>query len=191
MRGKIFENVILLQKTILPSIIKKSSICVDCTVGNGNDSEFLLSLIGNEGFLYGFDIQEIAIEKTKEKLKAYHNYKLILDGHENIKNYIQEEVDFIIFNLGYLPQFSKEIKTTVDTTVKAVKDSLELLKVSGILWIVVYHGHEEGKEESKALEEYLSSVDQKLYAVSKIQMMNQINNPPYILAIEKKGHDDK
>ena len=55
-----------------------------------------------------------AIERTKEKLACENLDKhviLILDGHENIDLYVKEEVDFVIYNLGYLPRGDKNIIT--------------------------------------------------------------------------------
>ena len=56
---------------------------VDATAGNGYDTLFLSEL--NNTFVYSFDIQEIAVEKTDKLMKENHreNYKIILDGHEN------------------------------------------------------------------------------------------------------------
>jgi hypothetical protein len=54
------------------------------------------------------------------------------------------------------------------------------------MWIVIYPGHEAGKEEAEALEAYVASLEQKSYSVMKLNFMNQRNTPPYIIAIEKK-----
>ena len=48
--------------------MKPGYIALDCTVGNGNDTILLAHLVGEKGKVYGFDIQSIAIEITKEKL---------------------------------------------------------------------------------------------------------------------------
>jgi hypothetical protein len=54
------------------------------------------------------------------------------------------------------------------------------------LWVVVYPGHEEGAEESEALLDYVSNLEQKNYSVMRTSFLNQRNNPPYVIAIEKK-----
>lgn len=190
MRGKILENVTMMTKMMLPMMINKGDVCIDATIGNGHDTLFLSKLVGEEGFVYGFDVQEAAIEMTRAQLKAKNNYRLICDGHQNMETYIERSVDFIIFNLGYLPKADKSITTVKETTLQAVKASLRLLKKHGILWIVVYPGHEEGAEESSALVEYLKDLNQKNYTVLKKEFINQKNHPPYILAVEKKIDDD-
>lgn len=186
MRGKTLENVMMLTKMMLSQVIKPGFICIDATTGNGNDTEFLAELVGHEGFVYGFDVQELAIDNTRERLKEYSNFKLILDGHEHMLKHVKEAVDFVIFNLGYLPKADKTIKTKEDTSLRAIKASLEILKCHGILWVVVYPGHDEGREESFVLEKFFKSLNQKEYSVMKSEFINQANNPPYILAVEKK-----
>lgn len=187
MRGKIIENVTMMTKMMLPHFVKEGDRCIDATTGNGHDTLYLAQLVGESGFVYGFDVQELAIEMTHDKMKGYKNYQLICDGHQNMADYIDEAIDFIIFNLGYLPKADKAIKTLKDTTLQAIDSSLRLLKKNGILWVVVYPGHEEGQEESHALIDYLESLEQKKFSVMKTAFINQRNNPPYILAIEKKS----
>ena len=41
---------------------------VDGTLGNGHDTVFLAKLVGPNGHVYGFDIQEQAIVSTKKRL---------------------------------------------------------------------------------------------------------------------------
>ncbi|MDO4198791.1 MAG: class I SAM-dependent methyltransferase [Erysipelotrichaceae bacterium] len=67
------------------SLIDKDSICVDMTMGNGNDTLFLCRLSKK---VYAFDISKKAIENTKKRLKDYDNYELIHDSHSNIDKYI-------------------------------------------------------------------------------------------------------
>src|SRR5690606_15386726 len=126
--------------------VKSGNIAIDATVGNGNDTILLASLVGQEGKVYGFDIQESAILKTKIKLfenNLAERVYLIRDSHENIDKYVTERADLIVFNLGYLPGGNHEKVTKVESTAKAVKKSLELLKENGLLLITTYLGHSE------------------------------------------------
>ncbi len=52
--------------------------------------------------------------------------------------------------------------------------------------LVVYHGHEGGTAEKDAVLSFVRELDQKKYAVLKYQFLNQQNNPPFVVAIEKK-----
>lgn len=89
-------------------------IALDATVGKGNDTLKLLKAVGDEGFVYGFDVQKDALNTAEELLKDFKNYKLILDSHENIDKI--EKFDLVIYNLGYLPGSDKKITTLKDST---------------------------------------------------------------------------
>ena len=88
-----------------------------------------------DGSVFGFDIQNQAIEKTKkriEKLKenkeinVKRSIQLFLDGHQNLdlhlsKSYIGQ-IDIVMFNLGYLPlrKSDKSIITIVKNKKKKI-----------------------------------------------------------------------
>ena len=183
-----FNNAVSITKCICKNSLKFGDIAVDCTLGKGYDTIFLAGLVGNEGKVISFDIQKDAIDKTKEKLKSfdYKNITLINDGHENLDNYIQEKVKLFIFNLGYLPGKDHNITTKSETTLKALKKALKLLGDNGIVLLVIYYGHENGKEEKAVLDEFTRKLDQKIYNVMKTSFINQVNNPPLLICIEKR-----
>ena len=183
-----FNNAVSIAKYICENILEFGDIAVDCTLGKGHDTILLANLVGNEGKVISFDIQKEAIYKTKEKLKDidYKNITLINDGHENLDRYIQEKVKLFIFNLGYLPGKDHNITTKAETTLKALKKALKLLDDNGIVLLVIYYGHENGKEEKAVLEEFTSELDQKAYNVMKNSFINQANDPPFLICIEKR-----
>jgi len=169
--------------------IKDDSIVIDATLGNGYDTLFLRKLLSEEGFLYGFDIQEKAIETTKNRLIENNCdtcVQLIHDGHENLGKYINEPVDIILYNLGYLPKGNKAITTESHTTLKSVKAGMTLLKKGGAIFITVYPGHPAGAVELKELLSFLEAVNQKKYEVMKVEFFNHKNNPPVVWIIERR-----
>ena len=189
MKSKYFINSTQLAKEIMNEKLNEGNIAIDATVGNGYDTLFIAERIGETGKVYGFDIQEKAIINTKEKLKenGYWQRALIIkDSHENMNKYIKEKVDFIIFNLGYLPGGNHNITTKFDTTIKAIKKSLNLLNRNGILLMVLYYGHENGKIEKEKVINFLESLDQKYFDVLMFNFINQKNNPPILIGVEKK-----
>ncbi|CAH2213730.1 tRNA (mnm(5)s(2)U34)-methyltransferase [Tepidibacter aestuarii] len=189
MRSKYLTNVTDFTKLINKDIIKEGCVVIDATVGNGYDTQYLSEKVGKTGKVYGFDIQKEAIENTEKRLKKenlFDNVTLILDGHENIDKYINEKVDSIFFNLGYLPKLDHNIKTKADTTVAALKKSLDLLKKNGVLSICIYVGHEGGLEEKEAVEKLLFNLEQRKFDVLKCSFKNQKNNPPQLILVEKK-----
>lgn len=183
-------NTIKFTRDIISRNIKNSSICVDCTVGNGNDISLLARIVGEEGKVYGFDIQSLAIERSYKSLKDQGldgNTILIEDSHEYIANYIKEKIDLFIYNLGYLPRGDKSIKTKGKSTIKSLEAALKLLKSNGIILITCYTGHEGGMEEKNAIEGFLVNLDQSEFNVLKYDFLNQKNFPPILYCIEKIG----
>ncbi len=181
-------NTLKISRDIIYKYVKEGQTVADCTVGNGNDTVLLAMLVGSEGKVYGFDIQKKALEVTMENLACENldnRVILIEDGHENIDLYIDEKIDFAIYNLGYLPKGDKSIKTNKDTTLISLKKSLNLLNDNGIVLITCYIGHEGGLEEKNAVEEFLKDLDQKKYNVIKYDFINQRNYPPILYGVEK------
>jgi len=184
----IFINGIEISKRICQSKLNNGDIAVDCTMGNGFDTEFLCCLVGDKGKVYAFDIQESAVMNTQKKLlesNLLERAEIILDGHQNVDKYIRENVKLVIFNLGYLPRGNHEITTKKETTIEAVQKCLDILEPNGIILLIIYTGHENGKTEKEALECFTSKLNQKEYNVANICFTNQINNPPQLICIEK------
>ncbi|HZX45646.1 MAG TPA: class I SAM-dependent methyltransferase [Clostridia bacterium] len=182
-------KVVDLVKSIVASVVSEGDTVVDATVGNGNDTLFLARLVGEKGRVYGFDIQQGAINNTGELLKALglqNRVKLIRDGHENMDEHVTGDVKAVIFNLGYLPGGNREITTLPHTTITAVKKSLQLLQPGGIIAIAAYRGHQSGKKEEALLGEYLSGLDASTFLSVSLQAVNQGNNPPVLWAVQKK-----
>ena len=171
----------------LRAALKPGGAAVDATVGNGHDTLFLAGLVAPGGRVYGFDLQEEAIKKTA-RLVTDHGYSKIVtlfnQGHENMNRFVPEKVNGIIFNLGYLPGGDHTVVTKPDTTVKAVREGLDLLAEGGIMCIVVYTGHQGGQEEQDKLEYLLNGLDKSRYCASKIHFFNR-EQAPYPILIEK------
>lgn len=176
---------------ILKQHIRKNDTVIDATVGNGNDIVLLASLVDSGGKVYGFDVQDQAIQSTKEKLLLtglLPQTELILDGHENLAQYISddEQISAITFNLGYLPKSDKSIITTAATTIEALKSGMNRLRKGGIITIMVYYGHDGGLEEKNGVTEFVTQLPQVEYSVLKYEFVNQKNNPPFLYILEKK-----
>jgi methylase of polypeptide subunit release factors len=190
MRFNKVVNTLQIAKDMINEHVKEGNTVLDCTVGNGNDTISLAKLVGQTGKVYGFDIQKKAIDITLEQLTCENiNNRVILieDGHENIDLYIQDKLDFIIYNLGYLPKGDKTIKTNKKTTLISLKKSLNLLNKNGIILISCYTGHDGGLDEKNLVEQLLSNLDQKIYNVIKYEFINQKNFPPILYGVEKSN----
>lgn len=191
MKFKELVNTLKISNDIMDKHVQEGDIVLDCTVGNGNDTLRLAKLVGNKGKVYGFDIQEVALDITLKLLTCENldnRVELIRDSHENIDLYINNKLDFIIYNLGYLPKGDKNIKTKSSSTLISLKKSLELLNKNGIILITSYIGHEGGLDEKDAIEELLLELNQKDYNVIKYNFINQKNYPPILYGVEKSNN---
>jgi len=176
------KSIIDFAHQVLRDNTARDDIALDLTIGNGHDTLLLVELAA---FVYGFDIQEQAILETKKRLSKYNNYLLIHDNHINFLQYAKNHFNVAIMNLGYLPGGNKQITTMAISTLPTVEAVLKNINVLGILIIVVYPGHKEGKHEGKLLDIYLSKLNQQEYSILKYQFINQKNNPPYLLIIRR------
>ena len=179
------ERIVEFAHNLLLKKVKKDDICVDMTAGNGKDTLFLCNL---SKFVYAFDIQQIALDNTKMFLEKNNvsNYQLILSSHEHIDLYVKEKVKAFIYNLGYLPTGDKNITTMANSTILSIKKALNLLDDKGLLVLVVYPGHETGSIESELVYNFMSLLPQKDYEIITYKFINQINNPPYVIALERR-----
>ncbi|WP_297136616.1 class I SAM-dependent methyltransferase [Terrisporobacter sp.] len=190
LRAKYINKITEVNKLFLDKIINKDDIVIDATMGNGYDTIYLSRLVGENGKVYAFDVQEEALKSTRKKIEKENmnnRVELILDGHENLDIYVKDQVACVVFNLGYLPRAKHQIITKPDTTLEAIKKSLNLLKPNGVISIAIYTGHEGGMEEKNYISEYLNHLDQNEFNVLHMEFTNQINNPPELILIEKKG----
>jgi predicted methyltransferase len=187
------ERILPFAKKLLEKTVTRGAVVVDATLGNGHDTVFLADLVGESGRVYGFDVQEDAIRTSAERLEKYglaDRVTIFHAGHEQLSQLIPDEhhgkVTAAIFNLGYLPGSDKTIVTKPETTIAAIQQLLEIMLPEGIIILVIYHGHAEGAVERDALLTYCHEIDQKKAHVLQYRFINQQNNPPFIVAIEKR-----
>ncbi|PEL12416.1 class I SAM-dependent methyltransferase [Bacillus sp. AFS017336] len=190
----ILERILPYARKLLQAAVKEGDITVDATVGNGHDTVFLAKIVGENGHVYGFDIQDVAIQKTTEKIANENVSKqvtLVQRSHADIKDVIpvslHGRLKGAIFNLGYLPGSDKQIVTVPSSTISAIEQLIEIMAPEGIVVVVIYHGHEGGDIEKDALMNFAQNIPQDLAHVLTYRFINQANNPPFILAIEKRG----
>ena len=65
-------------------------VYVDCTLGGGGHSELILQRIQPSGRLIAFDIDDEAIEHSKERLKNYKNLTILKSSYTNIKHELEK-----------------------------------------------------------------------------------------------------
>ena len=95
---------VLLEETIDSLNLKVSSVIVDCTLGYGGHSSYILSRI-KQGFLFAFDQDSEAIRHSTDRLKKIGtNFTIIKSNFSNLKEELEKldvkEVDGFLFDLG-------------------------------------------------------------------------------------------
>lgn len=185
----IIHRVLPMTKRLIQRVTKEGDLVVDATAGNGNDTLFLAETVGPSGKVFAFDIQQEALNATKQRLIQHdclEQVELICDSHANVGHYVKKPISGAMFNLGYLPYSeNSSVVTQAESTIVAIDTMLDLLKKDGILTVSVYDGHPGGPEERDALLQYVRTLFQKDVHVAKYELLNQRNNPPFLLAFEK------
>ncbi len=170
--------------------VQPGDICIDATMGNGNDTALLSKLAGENGRVIAFDIQQLALDNTKTKLEKDNcpdNYELVLASHEMMGEYAGEgTVSCITFNLGYLPGGDHAKATKGESSIKAIEKGLLLLRKKGMMSVCIYSGGDSGFEEKEAVLSYIKALDSKKYLVIISEYANRPNNPPIPVLIIKQ-----
>ena len=95
---------VLLNEVIAGLDIKPGGVYVDCTIGGAGHSFEIMKKLNKNGFLYGFDRDQNAIDASSEKLKKFSNFKIIKSNFHDAKEKLLEEgiskVDGILIDLG-------------------------------------------------------------------------------------------
>lgn len=143
---------------------KPKGLAVDATCGNGHDTEFL----ARQGFtsIHGFDIQDLAIENTQQRLIAasLDNVSLHKKSHEFLSSCIGEKaisdgISCAMFNFGYLPRAAdKHVTTQSTSSLKALDITLNHLRPEGLICLICYPGHPEGAIETKNIKHWLTEL---------------------------------
>ncbi|MCG5250803.1 class I SAM-dependent methyltransferase [Brevibacillus agri] len=184
-----FPNVLEVARKLIRERVQQDETVIDATMGNGNDTLFLAQLVQETGKVIAFDIQPQAIAKTKDRLEREglaDRVELKLASHEEIES-LNVQAAAIMFNLGYLPGGDKEITTQASSTIRAIESGLRVLRPGGIMTVMIYWGHAAGEVEKEAVEAFCHELSQLEFLVLKYQYINQQNQAPFLLAIERRA----
>ena len=178
-----------LAMSVTLSYIDKGDTVIDATCGAGRDTVALAKAAGSDGRVYAFDIQEEAIRRTKDRLRenGLSNVCVQKESFTSMNDFVPEgSASAAVFNLGYLPGGDHSITTTADETIEGLECALRALRPGGVLTIVMYDGHDEGRAEKQRIMEWAEALDPKQYHAAYVNMLNQRNHPPEILWVTKK-----
>ncbi len=184
------DNAMQYSHRLLSEVVQPGDCVVDATMGNGHDTLFLSDLVQSSGKVFSFDVQSQALEQTRTLFEknqhSLDNVELIHASHDQIQKYVSQTITGAVFNLGYLPGGDKTIITHSESTIAAVQQCLAQSQIGGRTILVCYYGHPGGKEELEQLLSFVTDLDQHEFSCLRYEFINQINNPPILLCIERK-----
>ncbi|MBS4750566.1 16S rRNA (cytosine(1402)-N(4))-methyltransferase RsmH [Granulicatella sp. zg-ZJ] len=111
-----FHHITVLRNETVDALhIKPNGIYVDCTLGGAGHSAYLLSQLSQEGHLYAFDRDTMALENAQIVLKPYIEKGMVTfikSNFSHLKEKLEEhgvtQVDGILYDLGVSsPQLDK------------------------------------------------------------------------------------
>ena len=169
------KKVVEIVHDIMRQAAKEGGAAADFTLGQGFDCAVLASCASIHT-VYAFDVQLQAIQDARAFLAGK-------EGADKIR-YIHEPLQLGVFNFGYYPRGDHAVTTRLDTSSSAVRDAFSLLKRRGVLILVTYPGHEEGRREAAYFESVVSALPSREAECMSIYMSNK-KDCPRIHVIEK------
>jgi len=186
-RGTVL-NALALSHYYIQQVVQPGDRTVDATAGNGGDTVFLAGLVGPDGHVDAFDIQASALEKTRLRLAAAgfaDICTLHLASHDQMASCLAPGLAAVMFNLGYLPGGDHRIGTQAESTLAALGQAMQLIRIGGIITMGIYYGGDSGFAERDAVLDYLKTISVHEFAVQRIELFNAVNCAPVFVCLER------
>jgi hypothetical protein len=181
---------------LLASRLRPGDVVVDATMGNGHDTLFLARHVLPGGRVFAFDVQTEAVEQTRLKISNLQSQipneiSLIHAGHETFPTHLPDElkgqVRAFMFNLGWLPGANTKGTTTkTETTLEALRLTVDWLGEGGMITVVCYPGHEGGDTEAQAVETWATELSPEAFEAQKLAFLNLSGAPPRCVVVRKR-----
>ncbi|MDD4913465.1 MAG: class I SAM-dependent methyltransferase [Methylococcales bacterium] len=170
-------------------------VAIDATVGNGHDTLFLAGCVGEQGRVFGFDIQARAVASTRQRLLAEgvaQRVSLFHCSHALMTECLPAEaggrVGAAMFNLGYLPGGDKTLVTHAGATLAALDAAGGLLAAGGVMTVLAYPGHIGGAAEAGAVADWCrEQALRRRFAVELIESAYPQPAAPRLFVIRKQS----
>lgn len=173
--------------------LHSGDVAIDATIGNGHDTLFLAEQVGENGRVYGFDIQQAAIVATTEKLQHSQyldRVTLMQASHADMAAHIPAHhhghINACLFNLGYLPKGDKRIITQTRSTLSALNAACDILAPRGIMTILAYPGHAGGDDETARVQQWSEQLDDQHFSVDTFFSAIPSPSAPRLLVVQKR-----
>jgi hypothetical protein len=190
-------SLVKVAHNLIRDVLHSGDIAIDATVGNGHDTLFLIEQVGPSGRVFGFDIQEAAIDSTRVKVESHYNVSVLpecltliyashADMSEKIPLQYHGKISACMFNLGYLPGGNKSIITQTGSTLPAISIASRLLSGNGIITIMAYPGHQGGSLETDQVKNWCKHLDEDQFKIRIIYSSENKESAPKLFVIRKK-----
>jgi len=170
---------------LLGQVIRPGDLVIDATAGNGHDTLFLATAVGEGGRVLAFDVQAAAIDATRGRLEAAGlagRVTLIEGSHAGIADHAAAgTVAAVMFNLGYLPGHDHGRITEAGETIAALDASARVLRRGGLLSVVCYPGHLGGGHEAESVGEWFFKRAAEGWTVTRHGAIGCRRPPPFLL----------
>lgn len=175
----------------IQTVLKPGDRAIDATIGNGHDTLFLARQVGTSGHVFGFDIQQRAIDTTRSRLEQHENdtpVELFLASHAQMARLVPAplhgSIKSVMFNLGYLPGGDKSLITRGENTIAALNQALGLLSPAGVITVIAYPGHTGGDREAEYVNEWYAGLDGSRYDKLCINSRENQNYAPCLYIVK-------
>jgi hypothetical protein len=169
-----YRSLTDLAQHAISQVLRPGDCAIDATLGNGHDALFLTERVGLNGRLFGFDLQQQAIDATRQRLRhaGYEQCARLYCAshatlHETLSAAAAQPPSAVMFNLGYLPGGDKHLVTLPESSCAAVRQACSLLAEGGLITVLSYRGHTGGQDEYYALEKTLRELNRQGFDISR------------------------
>ena len=196
---------VLLEESIESLAIKPDGVYVDLTLGRAGHSSRILSRL-TTGHLYGFDLDETAIEESRNRLRAISpSFTLIHSSFASMKSALAElgveKVDGILADLGVSsPQFDDPTRGFSYRFDSRLDMRMDVTAPLSAYDVVNGYGEEEllrvlrdyGEEpDAKSIVRHIVKARAKAPIETTGQLVEVIKASKPMKALSKKGHPAK
>jgi tRNA G10 N-methylase Trm11 len=181
----LFQSHIDLAHSYWHRLVKPGDLVIDATCGNGKDALFLAGLLAAR--IICLDIQQKAVDSSKELLKEYNHISFHTQCHSTFPEEIESEsVKLIVYNLGYLPGGDKTRTTQSRTTIESLSKALKLIQPGGAVSVTCYPGHPEGAVEEEKILSWSENLAQDKWNVCFHHFSNRKQSPSLLIIQSSK-----
>jgi hypothetical protein len=189
-------SLVNIAHNLVRDVLFPGDFAIDATVGNGHDTSFLVEQVSPTGGVFGFDIQQAAIDSTWLKMESCCNLSalterltLVQTSHADMAEIIPAKyhgnIKACMFNLGYLPGGDKGIITQTDSTITALNIVSRMLSSNGIITVMAYPGHKGGDLETDQVKTWCEQLDEDQFKISIIYSSKNKESAPRLFVIRK------